>query len=420
MKKLISLGVCLLAAGALFADAPTISDVTLSVGGRIVTVDYKLANGPAIVTAEFATNGVVVDCGWPFSMPGDVARVVTNETCRFCWTVDLSWPEADIVANGLSVTLKAWALDTPPDYLVVDFSTFSNRLYFASEQSLPGGIGNPVYRSSAVVMRHIPVSSDEWRMGCVSTYPYQGNASWETNHYVKMTKDYYIGVFPLTQGLYRYFGGKPQVGGSGDAQAHSVENGYPDGDLKPLTIVTFVTVRGSYNWPTDGHKVEASSLLGMLRTRSGVEFDFPTEVQWEYACRAGTETCNYAGSKSSDVNAVAWTSENWRDDPACTSNQTHAVGQKRPNGFGLYDMLGNTYEFALDYFTYDLTSPEFYLDSVGPTNALDSTKERVTRSGHWNQGASNSNAHYRRKCPQTSGSVNNGFRLACPCPIETL
>ncbi len=411
MKPIIRSIFCFLMLVGIAEGAPSISDVTLSHGGRIVTVDYKLTDGPAIVTAEFATNGVPVDCGWPFAMAGDVAKLVTRENCRFCWTVDLSWPDADIAASSLSVTLNAWSPATPPDYMVVDFSAMSNVLYFASEATLPGGIGNAAYRKEAVVMRRIPVSSEEWRMGCVSTYPYQGNASWETNHYVKMTKDYYIGVFPITQGLYRHFIGPPPD--SGSQKAHSVENGCPDGDLKPLTVVSFSHVRGGSDWPKDGHQVANAGLLGLMRARSGVEFDFPTEVQWEYAARAGTETCHYAGNTTASVKDIAWTNDNWMDDPVCSSNQMHAVGQKLPNAFGLYDMLGNVYEFVLDYFTSDLTSAEFYLDSVGPMTGT----ERVTRSGHWNQSNSYSNSHYRRKCSPNAGSINNGFRLACPCPI---
>ena len=398
----ILLGVIAVVCG-LGAETPSIGNVSLRHGGRVVTVDYTLAHGPAIVTAEFATNGVPVDSGWPFSMPGDVARVVTNEVCRFCWTLDLGNP--GLVADELSVMLKAWPLETPPDYLVVDFAKATNVLYFASEATLPGGIGNLAFRTNAIVMKRIPVSSSEWRMGVDSSYPYQGNASWEVPHYVKMTKDYYIGVFPLTQGQFRHF-----QGASTPASAQSVENGYPDGDLKPLTAYNFNDVRGTANWPSEGHAVKANTFIGKLRARTGIEFDFPTEVQWAYACRAGTSTWHYNGNDTATLDEIAWYNDNVAQ--GYDTKQMHPVGLKKPNAFGIYDMIGNCYEFVLDWFVQDLSPAEFYLDSVGPTNGT----ERVTRSGNWSQVASSQNSCYRRKCPPNSGSVNNGFRLACPCP----
>ena len=413
MRRCLLAWLFALVSAAAFADGadPVVSDVTVSQTGRVISVRYNLSGADAIVTATFRTNGVILDCGLPFRLVGDVARKVEVGVERaFYWAPDLSRPEFEAAAGALSVDVKAWKLSMPPAYLAVDLTVKSNCLFFAEAESVPGSVTNDLYRTDWIVMRHIPVSSTQWRMGCDSSYPAK-DANWEIPHYVTMTKDYYIGIFELTQGQYfRITGERPSK--------FCVTSGYEDGDLKPLETVNFRTVRGSelsgFNWPRDGHAVLSTSFMGKIRALTGIEFDFPTEVQWEYACRAGTGTFCYAGNALTDVDGISWYFLNAAD--GYETNQTHKVGTKLPNAFGLYDMLGNVYEFAIDWFTNDLTSVEFAVDSVGPTNGT----ERVTRGGNWVQNRGEQRNSYRRKCPANSGSHNNGFRLYCPCPALEL
>ena len=93
----------------------------------------------------------------------------------------------------------------------------------------------------------------------------------------------------------------------------------------------------------------------MLNEREGGgDYRLPTEAQWEYACRGGTETPRY----HADVNAIAWYEGN-------SNRQTHPVGQKLPNAWGLYDMLGNVHEWCHEgkrKYTADAA-----IDPIGPT-----------------------------------------------------
>lgn len=100
----------------------------------------------------------------------------------------------------------------------------------------------------------------------------------------------------------------------------------------------------------------------------GYVYRLPTEAEWEYACRAGT-TGDYAGG----LDAMAWYYEN-------SGNMTHPVGQKQPNAFGLYDMLGNVWEWCEDWYH------DSYNGAPTDGSAWESggeRKQRVLRGGSW-------------------------------------
>ena len=99
-------------------------------------------------------------------------------------------------------------------------------------------------------------------------------------------------------------------------------------------------------------------------------YRLPTEAEWEYAARAGTDFV-YAGSNL--VGAVGWFSTN------VPASQPQAVGTKQPNDWSLYDLSGNVLEWTYDWFdgTYYTSSP-----SLNPSGPVSGTK-RVYRGGSW-------------------------------------
>jgi formylglycine-generating enzyme required for sulfatase activity len=112
---------------------------------------------------------------------------------------------------------------------------------------------------------------------------------------------------------------------------------------------------------------DVQAFIKRLNQQEGWEVcRLPTEAQWEYAARAGTTTQRY-----DDVDAIAWDAEN-------SSKETHEVGQKRPNAWGLYDMLGNVWEWCHD--GRRRYTAEAVVDPMGPPGAGAS---RVIRGGSW-------------------------------------
>jgi formylglycine-generating enzyme required for sulfatase activity len=87
---------------------------------------------------------------------------------------------------------------------------------------------------------------------------------------------------------------------------------------------------------------EALEFCDRLSKALAVNVTLPTEAEWEYACRAGTTTRYYSGDEESDLSAIAWFRGN-------SGEKVHEVGQKKPNAWGLFDMLGNLYEPCIDY-----------------------------------------------------------------------
>ena len=140
---------------------------------------------------------------------------------------------------------------------------------------------------------------------------------------------------------------------------------------------------------------DAQAYIQWLNGKSlDLSYRLPTEAEWEYACRAGTTDERYG-----DLDVIAWYGSN-------SGGHTHPVGQKQPNAFGLYDMLGHVLQWCQDW--YGEYPSGSVTDPQGPNNG----SYRVLRGGAWNSYVSNVRYGYRLNY-YSPGLRNNtlGFRV---------
>ncbi len=152
----------------------------------------------------------------------------------------------------------------------------------------------------------------------------------------------------------------------------------------------------------------AQDFIDALNVLTGQTFRLPSEAEWEYACRAGTTTRFYWGDDPAYtvINGYAWWSGN--TGPAAEA-WAHLVGQKRPNGWGLYDMSGNVWEWCQDFYSSDYSGAP----TDGSAWEFPGGSDRVLRGGFWNGTAAFCRSAARLGGdPEALAGSNYGFRLA--------
>lgn len=150
----------------------------------------------------------------------------------------------------------------------------------------------------------------------------------------------------------------------------------------PYTDMTFGM--GRYGYPAVSMTQHAAkTFTKWLSKKTGRFYRLPSEAEWEYACRAGSETAWYFGNDMSKLGKYAWFFGN------SLEPHYHPVGTKKPNAWGLYDMHGNVWEYVIDQY-----DPNWYEQFAGKTvtwkehiNWPTKPYFRVVRGGSWNSSA---------------------------------
>jgi formylglycine-generating enzyme required for sulfatase activity len=145
---------------------------------------------------------------------------------------------------------------------------------------------------------------------------------------------------------------------------------------------------------------DAQEFIKKLNAKEGTDkYRLPMEAEWEYACRAGTETRFYTGNSEADLDRAGWYYNN-------SNGRPHPVGQKEPNSFGLYDMHGNVLEWCQDLYSDD---PTKNITDLKDPSLVDS---RVPRGGSWITNSGHVRCADRHGLKPTERHNIIGFRLA--------
>ena len=222
---------------------------------------------------------------------------------------------------------------------------------------------------NGVSFEMVRVEGGTFRMGATSEQEDEADGDEKPVHSVTLSS-YYIGKTEVTQALWQaVMGTNPSA--------------FKGADL-PVEFV-------SWN--------DCQEFIQKLNSLTGRNFRFPTEAEWEFACRGGNNSCGYKYSGSNNLDSVAWYDLN-------SDFQTHPVATKAPNELGIYDMSGNVWERCGDWYANYTSNSQ--TNPKGPQSG----SGRVFRGGSWNFGVRDCRSSNRDGDGPTYRYYPLGLRLA--------
>ena len=241
---------------------------------------------------------------------------------------------------------------------------------------------------NGVGMEFILIPAGSFKMGSTDGADY-AYAQEKPSHQVTISQPFYLATTEVTQAQWETVMG---------SNPYSLERSNPYYHMPGMKDrITRPNHPATVSWQ------DAQNFIQKLNVRESTNrYRLPTEAEWEYAARAGTQTRYSFGDNKSDLDQYAWYGGNF------LTGGTHPVATKRPNPWGLYDMHGNAWEWVQDFYsdTYYQQSPT--QDPQGPTQG----EQHVVRSGSWHSTADGWHSAMRKGYPSDYRGISIGFRVA--------
>ncbi|MEM1366623.1 MAG: formylglycine-generating enzyme family protein [Cyanobacteria bacterium P01_H01_bin.15] len=213
---------------------------------------------------------------------------------------------------------------------------------------------------------------------------------------------FFLSKYPITQAQWRLVAALPQV----ERELQPNPSRFK-GDNRPIERVSWY---------------DAVEFCKRLSQFLGREYRLPTEAEWEYACRAGTNTPFYFGEIIT-TDLGNYNGSRYGEEPSGQSRgETTEVGSFPPNGYGLYDMHGNVYDWCLDHWHDSYEDKPESLKQAGNEPWLTKTEEssRVVRGGSWFNFPDYCRSAYRNFVNPGVDDLFVGFRVVCGAPSTLL
>ncbi len=272
----------------------------------------------------------------------------------------------------------------------------------------------PIIQRNSIGMTLALIPPGEFLMGSPPSETGRGDI--ELLHYAKIAKPYYIGTSEITQKQYETIMGVNPSGFSRHGRCAARVEGL-DTEGFPVEMVT----------PQSA--IEFCNKLCKRRVEKdhGRSYRLPTEEEWEYACRAGSQSAFHFGDEHGQLNSYAWYGDNSGDTPLNATDEfgklkfddywkklysnggrPHAVATKASNAWGLFDVHGNVWEFCeVAYVSVDPSVPD-----VHPVGRSDN-QEYLGRGGSWFFPSTLCRSAFRRPQKPEDAHEDCGFRVVC-------
>jgi formylglycine-generating enzyme required for sulfatase activity len=235
---------------------------------------------------------------------------------------------------------------------------------------------------NGIDMKLVLVPAGTFRMGSPSSEA--GRYDDEQPHTVKITRPFYMGACMVTQEQYERV--------MGDNPSSFASTGGGKAKVKDESTHSFPVE--SVSWHDANRFCTKLSAMAEEMKASRV-YRLPTEAEWEYACRAGTTTAFHFGRSLSSSYANI------------NLGRTCPVGRYKPNGFGLFDMHGNVWQWCADWYAEDFYRKSPEADPTGPRGG----ERRVVRGGSWYDDMRDVRAAVRGRQPPDYRGDHIGFRV---------
>ena len=298
-----------------------------------------------------------------------------------------------------------------PDTAPLAIAPFSPEEVRRFQEEWAKHLGVPVEFSNSIGMKMVLIPPGEFLMGSseeeIAALLKEASEHWSRNyssegprHRVRITEPFYFAAHEVTVGHFRSFAestgyrteaetnGEGDVGGRGDDKPEQstefnwMNVGFEQTDRHPVVNVTFDDAIAFCKWLSDEDEEK---------------YCLPTEAQWEYACRAGSASKWSFGDNEREISKYAWSGK---------GETTSPVGQKLPNGYGLYDIHGNAAEWCSDWYAEDYYNSSPFDDPQGPASGT----AHVVRGGHYHAAPDRASSSCRYSYPGLPPRSSLGFR----------